>query len=140
VVPLLEKLSVYRPKFVCIVGKTIWNAISYVIEKDLGVRFPESQSATATKTSSSSTDSTKKQKKKKPPKQEFAFGLQPYRLIHPDRDGPPGHHDEPNSGDAPPIDASFEVRSTLFWVVPSTSGKVVSYQVMFHRHRLRRII
>jgi len=76
VIPLLEKLCVYKPKFVCIVGKTIWNAIASVIEKDLVATYPGDRGVPNKVVEAS--PGKKRQKQKRAAKVDFAFGLQPY--------------------------------------------------------------
>jgi TDG/mug DNA glycosylase family protein len=104
--PLLQKLCTYKPKFVCIIGKTIWNAISAVIENDLELKLPPVPTDIKLEEGLTEGQSTPKKKRRKSTKKVFAFGLQPYKLVHGEGAG-----------------------YTLFWAVPSTSGKVASYQV-----------
>ncbi|KZV62720.1 DNA glycosylase [Peniophora sp. CONT] len=89
---LMDKLTQYRPRVVCFVGKLIWDAVVRVLNKQVADKPPPV-----------------------PKKGEGAKALgpfvydrlQPYKLVH----------------------TTGLVNETLFFVVPSTSGRVVSHQL-----------
>ncbi|EIM81873.1 DNA glycosylase [Stereum hirsutum FP-91666 SS1] len=128
---LLEKFSRCRPRFVCFVGKVIWDVVEPVLKKNKcaipepAVSLPapgddstgesgkpSGSASPISKKTGKNGKSTKEKKKgtgKKPP---FPYHLPlPYKLVH----------------DYAPDSAT--VKETLFFVVPSTSGLVAGYQL-----------
>lgn len=80
-------------------------------------------------TGSDSVSTREAASRKKAARPRFAYGLQPYKAVH--KVGPNVRN--PLSGILPSFDNSDTqkscVRETLFCVIPSTSGRVVSHQV-----------
>lgn len=99
---LITKIGTYKPLIVCFVGKVIWDHVGPYLRR-------------------------KSQERAR--KRSFAYDLQPYKLVHcsetPDRSfvWHSGRYWKPNGVRAEPS------RETLFFVVPSTSSKVVGYDV-----------
>ncbi|KAI0360306.1 DNA glycosylase [Trametes cingulata] len=127
---LLRKIVRHRPRFVCFVGKQIWESFIKAAAPPSSRPFTPSDvpatpvvehtEETVTAVAEGSVAVTKKRKKevvqrepaKRQPKGQpkfTAYDLQPYKVVHSD----------PNAG----------VRETLFFVVVSTSGLVAGYQL-----------
>ncbi|KAI0076151.1 DNA glycosylase [Panus rudis PR-1116 ss-1] len=122
---LLSKIARFKPRVVCFVGKGIWT----VFHKEASKRVDVSSSHVSSESSSASTTPTdpsveednkpaksaKKSKAKSAKTQHviFDWGLQPCKVVHPILE----------DGSAP------LVPETLFFVMPSTSGRVVSHQL-----------
>jgi TDG/mug DNA glycosylase family protein len=110
-VPLfLAKVARYRPRFVCFVGMGIWRIVEKVISK------------TAESGVGSSTHSKAKLKKSN-------VGLQPYKLAYDENLGKQSFEAHLCNVFYSPVDKQRSVRETFIFVVPSTSGRVVSHQV-----------
>jgi len=101
----MVKVARYRPRIVCFVGMGIWR----IVEKTIAKTASPSVSGREIKT-----PGPPKGKSKKP--DVANVGLQPYKLVY---DVEPSEQ----------IDQNSSVRETLFFVVPSTSGRVVSHQL-----------
>ncbi|KAI6158136.1 uracil-DNA glycosylase-like protein [Pisolithus tinctorius] len=105
----LRKISRYRPRFVCFVGMGIWAVIRKALDQlqlSSGSCSSESQGGAnrerkARKHGKGSGNGSKQEKDR--------LGLQSYKLIHPAK-------------------AERLASETFFFVVPSTSGRVVKYQ------------
>lgn len=105
----LRKISRYRPRFVCFVGMRIWT----VIRKALG----QLQLSSGSCSSESQGGGDRERKARKNGKgsgngskqEKDRLGLQPYKLVY-------------------PAEAGRLASETFFFVVPSTSGRVVKYQ------------
>jgi hypothetical protein len=112
---LLAKISRYRPRIVCFVGVGIWDIFLKGLKPSL------SPVTVATLRSSS--------KSRKP---QRVLCLQEYKVVHPHVSGALvvslGAFDIISQFTG--ADTSL-VQETLFFVVPSTSGRVVSHQVSF---------
>ncbi|CCL98052.1 uncharacterized protein FIBRA_00046 [Fibroporia radiculosa] len=127
---LLSKITRFRPRIVCFVGRSIWEAFYRVL---VGPPSSRSQPATsigdeteglsggASNARAEASEAPSGKTKKARPKElkrrsptskaaRFDFGIQPYKVVHPDND-------------------NFTIRETLFFVLPSTSGRVVRYQL-----------
>lgn len=90
---LLSKLALHRPKFLCLVGTSNWDAVRKAF---LQMLTGSSKASRSTKVNN--------------------IGLQSFKICY------------------PPVaaltsDASPDINETLLFVVPSTSGRVVHYQV-----------
>ncbi|KAH7882254.1 uracil-DNA glycosylase-like protein [Phlebopus sp. FC_14] len=96
----LEKIALHKPRFVCFVGMGIWDIVKTVLAK-------MHLSSTAPSTNA-------KNKGKQEKRQPSQLGLQSYKLVY------------PSSEDT---DGDVKASETLFFVVPSTSGRVVQYQL-----------
>ncbi|KAI0062782.1 DNA glycosylase [Artomyces pyxidatus] len=109
---VLAKIARYKPRMFCFVGKGIWTDVERVLKK-ASTKPATSMLDSSAPPSPAANVSTPKRKgrAKKTPPPEFVYGVQPYKVVH----------------DVKP-DAS-NVRETLFFVVPSTSGRVVSHQL-----------
>jgi TDG/mug DNA glycosylase family protein len=90
---LLAKIARYRPLVLCVVGKAIWVIIEKFIlqpERDpsLGI-FITNPSETAVQNGgdegNGSRSKTTKPKKKN--RRDFAWGIQPYAMVHSDGEG-----------------------------------------------------
>lgn len=95
----LSKVARWRPRIVCFVGRGIWLCVEKALQQPLGT-------SARPKPPSSPRKKTRKGK-------DEGYGLQPYKAVHPSADR----------------DEISTVRETLFFVVPSTSGRVVSHQL-----------
>ncbi|CAL1708129.1 unnamed protein product [Somion occarium] len=126
---LLSKIARFRPRIITFVGKGIWEVFIKEASKLIpvlestqddetsassGSTTPitdDGDSATADKLPSKQRQTTKrkgKSKGKKSKKSTFDWGIQPYKAVH---------------------GTAYEVTETLFFVMPSTSGRVVSHQL-----------
>ncbi|EIW51589.1 DNA glycosylase [Trametes versicolor FP-101664 SS1] len=110
---LLRKIVLLRPCMVCFVGKQIWESfIKAAAPRPTGSR---GSTPSAGITSAERGVHTEVKRVPKPP---LAFDLQPYKVVHSDR--------ESLTHSIRQSDA--RVRETLFFVVVSTSGLVAGYQ------------
>ncbi|KZP34333.1 DNA glycosylase [Athelia psychrophila] len=100
---LLAKIAEYRPRFVCFVGVGIWRTFERAIAK------------TAVHAAGDDLPAAPKGKGKAKGNKNLTggIGLQPYVLAH--------NYDMKTSGNP--------ARETLFFSMPSTSGRVVSHQL-----------
>ncbi|TFY80703.1 hypothetical protein EWM64_g3308 [Hericium alpestre] len=111
---LLAKIRRLRPRVVCFVGKLMWGNVARVLKK-VAVAPPGADQATSSSRSASPATRGKgkgkgrKGRKGKKDKNE-GYGLQPLKVVH----------DAAEDG---------AVRETLFFVVPSSSPRVVSHQL-----------
>ncbi|THH20307.1 hypothetical protein EW146_g1012 [Bondarzewia mesenterica] len=114
---LLAKIASLRPRFVCFIGMVIWKVAERAIKtslKPVETKLLQDEKVTsmvdgkigAENASSSSTPSPKK-------KVPSSVGLQPYKLVY-------------NSESSTKPNVNLE---TLFFVSPSTSGRVVQFQL-----------
>ncbi|KAF7983269.1 hypothetical protein HWV62_22906 [Athelia sp. TMB] len=100
---LLAKIAEYRPRVVCFVGVGIWKKFESVIKKT---------AVQATDDGVPGPDPVDGKRKKA--NSAGGIGLQPYILHHPVKT----------------VESSgIPVRETLFFAMPSTSGRVVSHQL-----------
>jgi len=99
----LAKVARYRPRIVCFVGMGIWR----IVEKVIANASPNEGDSEVRLFSPS--------KRKSKRSSAASVGLQPYKLVY------DNEHSEQ-------IDQT-SVRETYFFVVPSTSGRVVSHQL-----------
>ncbi|THH32830.1 hypothetical protein EUX98_g1337 [Antrodiella citrinella] len=126
---LLCKISEYRPRVVCFVGKGIWDVFVKEATKISAVTETAGSSSTPTSSSIpiSPTDekakeeeadslptratsrSTNKSKRIRKANNVFKWGIQPIKVVHPEGD--------------------YDIKESLFFVMPSTSGRVVSHQL-----------
>ncbi|KAL4068634.1 uracil-DNA glycosylase-like protein [Scleroderma yunnanense] len=101
----LRKISRHKPRFVCFVGMGIWEVVQSTLSRmALSSDTAESQGRVQQKPSKSGNKKANRKQK------ESGLSLQPYKLVH-------------------PVDANGIVSETLIFVVPSTSGRVVRYQL-----------
>lgn len=123
---LLSKIARLRPLIVCFVGKGIWEIfrkeISRLIDTaspidtsgtELTIKQETSEDAVEAVATVARKGSTRKKTrtapKSKAKKDVFSWGIQPFKCVH----------SFPAQG----------TRETLFFVMPSTSGRVISHQV-----------
>jgi len=107
---LLQKVKKYRPRIVCFVGKGIW----VIVEKGLLVTCNVSDGSPNSPVNRSPSKSPKKSPRSKSAKaKNDGYGLQPYKIVH------------AVNGQG----STSNVRETLFFVSPSSSGRVVSHQL-----------
>ncbi|KAF8588202.1 DNA glycosylase [Ramaria rubella] len=123
-VPLLKtKIVNYRPRIVCFVGKGIWLTTESVFKHQTLEVGPLS----------SHIMSQPIQRAPRKKASSFDWGLQPYKLVYTDSEGTTVKEEvsmEPNVAiDAATPRAASVVAETLFFVMPSTSGRVVSHQL-----------
>jgi len=102
----MAKVARYRPRIVCFVGMGIWR----IVEKSIAKTSSLGEDGRESKMSNPS-------KKKSKKSVDANVGLQPYKLVH---------DFEPSNAEAGQMSS---VRETYFFVVPSTSGRVVSHQL-----------
>ncbi|KZT50762.1 DNA glycosylase [Calocera cornea HHB12733] len=168
----LQKVTTWRPRIICFVGKGIWLAVQKnldtrtaavlptggqktVVEAPEDVKdaveedMPDSASRSTATAPSPSTPKGVQKKKPAKRKDVFDYGLQPYVLLL-----PPEVSQLPNSSEVvTKIDVDFDasqsialvkeeetstlitpirtgIDETLIWVMPSTSGRVVSHQLV----------
>lgn len=118
---LLEKIARLRPRIVCFVGKGIWDAF----ERTARIQIAQASSPTAAPALSTPQVSeggrtlpqkrervsgVARNRKRATTKSEFAWDIQRYKVVH-------------------SAESGGTVRETLFFVLPSTSGRVVSHQL-----------
>jgi hypothetical protein len=110
---LIAKIGVYKPLVVCFVGKIIWDHVeAYLVQ-------------------------VSKEKGKRPRKQPFSYDLQPYKLVYPEDvlNGSStqflhsNNHDKQRDGQGQP-------ERRYSFVVPSTSARVVGYDVSSESYSL----
>ncbi|KAA1475236.1 DNA glycosylase [Dentipellis sp. KUC8613] len=110
---ILRKIQLHRPRIICFVGKGIWQAVERVLKKSAvypEVKVEEGASAEDEKPAVPTKGKGKaKAKKKSDP--DAGLGLQPLKVVH-----------------APKAEEGA-ILETLFYVVPSTSGRVISHQL-----------
>jgi len=113
---LFRKIVRVRPRVVCFVGKSIWDVFEARVQKDVG--GPKKSKVKLGKPAPSKVTRAKSGTK---------WGSQPYRLVYdlPERAEPTTDVQEPQ--DAPMQNGP--TTETLFFLVPSTSGRVVSHQL-----------
>ncbi|KAI6025543.1 uracil-DNA glycosylase-like protein [Pisolithus marmoratus] len=107
---LLGKISRYRPRFVCFVGMGIWTVVRKAL---LRMQRSPGSSATGSQVEGNGEQKARKdlQGDERGSQQEKDYpGLQSYKLVH-------------------PAGAGKLTSETFLFVVPSTSGRVVRYQV-----------
>jgi TDG/mug DNA glycosylase family protein len=120
---LLAKVVRCRPRIVCFVGMGIWRIVEKVLVKSASMNEGDRE----LKMSSPS--------KGKPKKSTLNdTGLQPYKFVY-----NIGHSEEIGkylniigldaASSHSAVDQKFSVHETFIFVVPSTSGRVVSHQV-----------
>jgi len=97
----LDKVRKWRPGMVCFVGRSMW----LCVEK--GLQMLCEPSALSPRPGTPKRPGKKGNKKNR----NEGYGMQPYKIVHPSLD----EHDA--------------VEETLLFVVPSTSGRVVSHQL-----------
>lgn len=97
---LLRKITRYKPRFVCFVGMGIWEVVRSSLTR---MTLPPVSFTRVTRGSPSS-------KSNRPIRKEKSqLGLQSYKFVHAEKGG--------------------LTNETFFFVVPSTSGRVVKYQL-----------
>ncbi|PCH44660.1 DNA glycosylase [Wolfiporia cocos MD-104 SS10] len=114
---LLRTLALTRPRVLCFVGRILWDAFARALPPDLRgtAGWDKGKGAQA----SGSRGRGVKARTGRAPKDAFVYDVQPYKVVHAVDGGPP-----------PPWHAEgARVRETLFFVIPSTSGRVVSHQL-----------
>ncbi|EIW74436.1 DNA glycosylase [Coniophora puteana RWD-64-598 SS2] len=104
----LEKVAHLRPRFICFIGLGIWEVVRGVLLKMLA-------SESAGKASLIPTPAKTKVKSPKKSGAKAGPGLQPFKLVS-------------SIGDDNTAEEGTE-KDTLIFVVPSTSGRVTSYQL-----------
>ncbi|KAF8604220.1 DNA glycosylase [Ceratobasidium sp. AG-I] len=102
VVPaFLRKVHKWRPKIVCMVGKGIWDDVfAYMVKASKGKCADDGVCVEQSSSESRPKDLAEQ-------KANFQFDIQPVGLLH----------------------SPEKVERTLFFVVPSTSGRVLTHQV-----------
>ncbi|KAH9848995.1 uracil-DNA glycosylase-like protein [Lenzites betulinus] len=107
---LLRKIALTRPRILCFVGKQIWESFVKAAAPRAVIQATDRPRPTDAAGGSTTEVSAKSRKKRSsgPTKPTFAFGLQPYKILH---SGP-----------------NARTRETLVFVVVSTSGLVAGYQ------------
>lgn len=103
---LLQKISRFKPRFVCFVGMGIWEVIQTALSQMTMPSATMSQTARPVQQKTSKDGKNKANERKK----GNGLGLQSYKFVY-------------------PADADGKVSETLIFVVPSTSGRVVRYQL-----------
>ncbi|GBE89248.1 G/T mismatch-specific thymine DNA glycosylase [Sparassis crispa] len=103
---LLQKIARFRPQVVCFVGKGIWDAF----ERALPLVRRETIQLDSPPTPSPSPSKRKVRKRLFAAQNPFQWDIQPYKVVHPN-------------------DGTDNVLETLFFVTPSTSGRVTSHQL-----------
>ncbi|TFY54345.1 hypothetical protein EVG20_g9740 [Dentipellis fragilis] len=109
---ILRKIKLLRPRIICFVGKGIWQSVERVLKKS--AVYPEAKTADGASAEDEKPVASAKGKgkgKPKKPKADSGLGLQPLKVVH-----------APKAEDG----ATLE---TLIYVVPSTSGRVISHQL-----------
>ncbi|KAH8102047.1 uracil-DNA glycosylase-like protein [Cristinia sonorae] len=125
---LLQKIAEHRPRVVCFVGKGIWDVFAkeaiklsldgHVLRTNApsGFSFPLPVNGQAVKTgnddpSALAVPSKRGKQPIRPRKVKiiFGWGLQPIKVVHPV--------------------TKHDIAETMFFVMPSTSGRVVSHQL-----------
>ncbi|KAI6003068.1 uracil-DNA glycosylase-like protein [Pisolithus albus] len=118
----LKKVSRYRPRFVCFVGMGIWTVMRKALQqlqRSSGSSITGSQGQGGGKARKDTKGAENGSKQEKD-----SLGLQSYRLVHPAEAGKPASE-------------------TFLFVVPSTSGRVVRYQLsdkVSHFSELRELL
>ena len=104
---LLAKIALYQPRVVCFVGKQIGEVFLKTATSGLPSTPPPTitESVLVEKDSSAKTR-TVRVKKTKPG--GYQIGFQPYKVVHP---------------------AGSMIKETLFFIMPSSSARVIGYQV-----------
>ncbi|KAH9943535.1 uracil-DNA glycosylase-like protein [Amylocystis lapponica] len=106
---LLQKIARFRPRIVCFVGKGIWEAFERALPKGARAGTSPPPSSALAPSAGSSTDKATLVRspvgRRRAAKLQFKFDVQPYKVMHP------------------------EGAVTLFFVTPSTSGRVTSHQL-----------
>jgi hypothetical protein len=117
---LLNKIKRYQPLFLCVVGKTIWDAIQSVIDAP-GAEINGIKVQAAREYVDTDIKGVSKSKK-----QRWKFGLQPYMMIHSEN----GAFVHDRSLLLSNLIVELEEKCvTIFFCVPCTSGRVTSHQV-----------
>ncbi|TDL22054.1 DNA glycosylase [Rickenella mellea] len=101
----LVKVAKFRPYIVCFVGKGIWDIVEKALNAKLGA---ETMNETTEASSASPKKGASPAKVRSPKKPKSTFGLQAFKFVHGDNEN---------------------VKETLFFCSPSTSGRVVSHQL-----------
>lgn len=113
---LLEKIGCLRPRFVCFIGMGIWVVVRNVLLKMAAPETADDASPNLTPGKAAKRRSGKVVgKSPKKSGRKAGPGLQPFKLVTSS-----GSRDADNRG---------VKTETLIFVVPSTSGRVTSYQV-----------
>ncbi|KAG2138509.1 DNA glycosylase [Suillus clintonianus] len=105
---LLSKLALHRPRFLCLVGISNWE----IVEEAL-LQMSTGPSKASVPPKASKTSKTSRASQASP---KNNIGLQPFKLCYSAIAGPAS-------------DNSANISETLIFVVPSTSGLVVQYQL-----------
>ncbi|OBZ71815.1 G/T mismatch-specific thymine DNA glycosylase [Grifola frondosa] len=111
---LLRKIARFHPRIVCFVGKGIWESfrraiIPSVIPAEIDKDETE-RDINPRPSSSKGKQRALKSKGGKSATVPFEWDIQPFKFVH-------------------PVLPTTDVRETLFFVTPSTSGRVVSHQL-----------
>ncbi|KAF8520932.1 uracil-DNA glycosylase-like protein [Hysterangium stoloniferum] len=141
-VPSLKaKILQHRPRIVCFVGKGIWLLVEAAFKKELTGR-PENTilddvSLESMKdhkemkledfSQSLRAISSKSPRRRKAAVQTPKYGLQSYKLVFSDTEDIPKHDLIKNEETTPLL--TTNQKETLFFMMPSTSGRVVSHQL-----------
>ncbi|TFL04302.1 uracil-DNA glycosylase-like protein [Pterulicium gracile] len=119
--PFLLKIARHRPRVVCFVGMNIWDLVKDYIQDVLPLPDTPSPSSSPTESSTKVKPISESQRRRKF-KAEIAErcgkskpGLKPFKLVY----------DEGEDGQE-----SSSPRQTLFWSLPSTSARVVNFQLV----------
>lgn len=104
---LLAKIALYQPRVVCFVGKQIGEVFLKVATSALPPP-PAPAEEPSDSPESPTSKGAKKGKKPKKAKAGIQMGFQPYKTVHP---------------------AGSVVEETLFYIMPSSSARVIGYQV-----------
>jgi hypothetical protein len=114
----IAKVTRYRPRIVCFVGVGIWDIVERAMKSMV------QDAAVETRASTGRPRATAAQKPKR------MLCLQRYKLVHADvHPTTGGAHAFHDSHCTPLTCYASTVAETFFFVVPSTSGRVVSHQV-----------
>jgi thymine-DNA glycosylase len=118
---LLAKIALYQPRIVCFVGKQIGEVFLKEACGLTGTTLSDVPSASSvlqvtleegTSSGRSRKNTVRKTtaKTRKAAKPTFKWGFQPFKAVHPN---------------------SSPVKETLFFIMPSSSARVIGYQVCF---------
>ncbi|KZT07920.1 DNA glycosylase [Laetiporus sulphureus 93-53] len=100
---LFAKIARYRPRIMCFVGKQAWEAVESVVRPRAVYPIQSDDESLG----SDGIPATPKRRRRSK-KAKFQFDIQPYKVVHPD---------------------GVSVHETLFFVLPSTSARVTTYQL-----------
>ncbi|KDQ10527.1 hypothetical protein BOTBODRAFT_36223 [Botryobasidium botryosum FD-172 SS1] len=111
---LFRKIVGVRPRVVCFVGKSIWDAFEARVKKDSGGLKKSKTELDSTKFGGPAPSKPTKGRQKPVTK----WGSQPYKLVY-----------DSERAELTADAQDERIAETLFFLVPSTSGRVVSHQL-----------